>query len=406
MNRSSHQEETGGLVKANDFYARLIAEHSTDSIVVTDREGLTVWCNLAFTKMSGFVMHEMQGKTPGSVLQGPATDPATVMSIRNALYERREIRTEIVNYSKSGSAYWIEIRITPIFDEEGVHTHFMSIERDVTERKDLQARLELAYRQLKQDLEAAGVVQEALLPRSSQIENVEFVGHHEPSHFVAGDTYDVLRCPSGRIGFFMIDVAGHGAAAALVSVAAHQVVAQAILQRENTEPLTETANKINGRWQSHLPFFTMVLGEIDPVSGTGTLVQAGHPCPVLLRSSGAVLSLGPGGLPVGVLPSPSYQETAFGFSPGDKLLIYSDGFTDTENAEGNAFSEQRLHGLLQDDARLPTAELMEDIIRELRVWQGSTKLQDDVTVLILEASSTLDESTGRRHDSPVDGEAA
>lgn len=127
-------------LQGNDFYARLIAQHSTDSIVLTDREGLTVWCNLSFTKMSGYMLAEMLGRKPGSVLQGTATEPATVLSIHNALQERREIQTEIVNYSKSGDPYWIELRITPIFDEKGTHTHFMSIERDVTIRKDLEKR--------------------------------------------------------------------------------------------------------------------------------------------------------------------------------------------------------------------------------------------------------------------------
>ncbi|MBC7739750.1 MAG: hypothetical protein H7245_21655, partial [Candidatus Saccharibacteria bacterium] len=81
------------------------------------------------------------------------------------------------------------------------------------DRLALHGRLKHAYRQLKEDLEAAAVVQAALLPRPSRIGDVQFVGHHEPSHFIAGDSYDVLPGPSGRVIFFLIDVAGHGAAA-------------------------------------------------------------------------------------------------------------------------------------------------------------------------------------------------
>lgn len=139
MNQPIRPSEQADLsVEGNDFYARLIAQHSTDSIVLTDREGLTVWCNQSFVKMSGYMLFEMQGRTPGSVLQGPETNLDTVLRIHNALHERREILTEIVNYSKAGDAYWIELRITPIFDETGAHTHFMSIERDVTERKEME----------------------------------------------------------------------------------------------------------------------------------------------------------------------------------------------------------------------------------------------------------------------------
>lgn len=139
MNKSIRTSDEIEIQTHDDmFYAKLIAQHSTDSIVLTDRQGLTVWCNQSFVKMSGYMLFEMIGRSPGSILQGPETNRDTVLRIHNAVRERREIQTEIVNYSKSGDPYWIELRITPIFDEKGAHTHFMSIERDVTERKEME----------------------------------------------------------------------------------------------------------------------------------------------------------------------------------------------------------------------------------------------------------------------------
>ena len=120
------------------FYAGLIAEHGADAIVVTGVNGLVEWANKSFKNLSGYTLPEMIGKKPGDVLQGPDTDPTTVANIRQALHDRRQIRTEILNYTKSGVPYWIELNITPIFDEKGKHTHFMSVERDVTERKRLE----------------------------------------------------------------------------------------------------------------------------------------------------------------------------------------------------------------------------------------------------------------------------
>ena len=122
-----------------DFYERIVARHSGDSIVVTGPDGLTEWANDAFLRMSGFQLDEIVGKKPGTLLQGPDTDPETVRAISDALRNRRPIRTEILNYDKSRTPYWLEILITPIFDDAGTHTHFMSIERDITERKNLEA---------------------------------------------------------------------------------------------------------------------------------------------------------------------------------------------------------------------------------------------------------------------------
>lgn len=132
--------ETQADAKKLAFYAGLIAEHGADAIVVTSVDGLVEWANKSFSNLSGYTLPEMIGKKPGDMLQGPDTDPDTVAAIRQALHDRRQIRTEILNYTKSGVAYWIELNITPIFNEKGKHTHFMSVERDVTERKRLETQ--------------------------------------------------------------------------------------------------------------------------------------------------------------------------------------------------------------------------------------------------------------------------
>jgi len=149
MNQIARETATGQPLDGDrDFYARLIARHSTESIVVTGPDGRVLWCNDAFKRLSGYELGEMIGQIPGKLLQGPQTDPETVAKIARALADRCEINTEIVNYTKAGTAYWIEMRITPVFDDDGTHTHFMAIERDVTQRKSIEAQ---AARMLAQE---------------------------------------------------------------------------------------------------------------------------------------------------------------------------------------------------------------------------------------------------------------
>ena len=118
-------------------FAHLIVQHATDSMVFTDPAGVTLWANRPFEQMSGYELSEVVGKKPGHLLQGADTDPATVAEIREAIRARRTIRTELLNYTKSGAAYWIDLTITPVFDAAGTLTHFMSIERDITASKEL-----------------------------------------------------------------------------------------------------------------------------------------------------------------------------------------------------------------------------------------------------------------------------
>lgn len=255
------------------------------------------------------------------------------------------------------------------------------------ERLALHGRLKEAYRQLKVDLEAAAVVQATLLPPSARLGGVAFYSHFRPSRFIAGDTFDVVRRPDGRIDFFEIDVAGHGAPAALISVASHHSIAQAALQRKPGAGLAELVETINREWPDSFPYFTMILGEIDPAARRGRLVQAGHPAPLLITAEGEVREIGDGGLPVGIIPHATYDEIAFDFAPGDRLLLYSDGLVEAENAAGAFFSQERLVDLVKAHAKGSTVALVDALDSSLRSWRGSGTLDDDVTIVILEAET-------------------
>jgi serine phosphatase RsbU (regulator of sigma subunit) len=261
------------------------------------------------------------------------------------------------------------------------------------ERAALHDRLQATYRQLRADMEAAGAVQAALLPAPGRIGGLRFLGRLRPSQLISGDSFDVLRQPNGAVHFFLVDVAGHGAASALVSVASHYTLTQAIQRRHAGEGLAEIVAAVNRDWPDHLPYFTLVLGELRPEIGEGTLVQAGHPSPVLLRRGDGVEALGQGGLPVGVLRGADYEEIRFPFGPGDRLVVYSDGLTEAEDRAGQAFGEARLHELLGQHHAAGAEEILEAVAGSVRRWGASEELDDDMTLLILEA---MDDEHDRR----------
>lgn len=122
----------------------VVAEEANDAVVITNAEGQIVWCNNAFTEVSGYTFEEVAGRKPGSVLQGPETDPKTVQMIREILERKERMRTEILNYHKNGTPYWIEISLNPVFDEAGHISQFVAIERDITRAKQREVELEKA----------------------------------------------------------------------------------------------------------------------------------------------------------------------------------------------------------------------------------------------------------------------
>ena len=135
----------------------LVASRTDNAVIITDVRGRVEWVNEGFTRISGYTLDEVRGRKPGSVLQGPGTDPAAVAYVRSQLAKGEGFRVEILNYAKDGRPYWLAVEVQPVRDDGGRLTQFMAIESDITERK--QAELDL--QQAKESAERARAEAEA-----------------------------------------------------------------------------------------------------------------------------------------------------------------------------------------------------------------------------------------------------
>ncbi|MFM7261059.1 MAG: PAS domain S-box protein [bacterium] len=132
----------------------LVARRTTNAVVITDADRRIVWVNEGFTRITGYTLDEVRGRAPGSMLQGPRTDPAAVTRMREALQRQEGCRVEIANYSKDGREYILDIEIQPLRDALGNVTGFMAIETDITE--SVRAREEIAATARRLSLVVAG----------------------------------------------------------------------------------------------------------------------------------------------------------------------------------------------------------------------------------------------------------
>jgi two-component system sensor histidine kinase/response regulator len=119
-------------------------ESAKDAVLITDADIESgphiLYVNDAFTKLTGYTLPEVAGKTP-RILQGRDTDKKTLAELGTCLREGRSFQGQLKNYSKAGKAYWLEISIVPVRDEAGVITHFAAIERDITQQKAFEKEL-------------------------------------------------------------------------------------------------------------------------------------------------------------------------------------------------------------------------------------------------------------------------
>jgi diguanylate cyclase (GGDEF)-like protein/PAS domain S-box-containing protein len=130
--------------RMTQFYAQLIAEHSTDPIAILDAAARVEWVNHAYEQVTGYSLEETVGRMPGETLTGPKTDRTVLRELMRAGPERRSIRREVIQYRRSGEEYWSEILLTPIIGDDDEISHYLVVARDVSDRKALERDRELA----------------------------------------------------------------------------------------------------------------------------------------------------------------------------------------------------------------------------------------------------------------------
>lgn len=254
---------------------------------------------------------------------------------------------------------------------------------------------------IEKDLESAAATQAGLLSQPATLQHVSFDWFFQPSRILGGDMFGYEAIDGEHVGFYQLDVAGHGIPSALFSFTLNNIMSETS-DREGvvkefidkppyyqvSSPEKVLAN-LNRRFQATpeaMLYFTMVYGLINSRNGTVRLSQAGHPPPLWLQATSKQVkpvSTG-GGVPIGMMPGMSYDKTTVQLQPGDRLFLYSDGVTECENVQGEQFGEARLLECLQDSFSDSLKQVVSRVEEQVKRWNHKESFDDDVTYLILE----------------------
>jgi phosphoserine phosphatase RsbU/P len=240
----------------------------------------------------------------------------------------------------------------------------------------------MQMRVLEEDMRMAAEIQTGLLPREAPaVPGYGLVGCNHPCRTVGGDYYD-FSLEGGRLMLALGDVSGKGTAAALI-----MTVLRAAVRGHWTEGfISEAVTRINRTVCQNIPsnkYVTFFLAALDPGSGRVAYVNAGHNPPLLVRANGEVETLQEGGMVLGLFEAVPYADGAVDLRPGDTLVIYSDGVTETWNAAGDEFGEEGLMALVVRDRKLEAAALQDQVLRELERFSAGAKATDDRTLIVL-----------------------
>lgn len=242
-------------------------------------------------------------------------------------------------------------------------------------------------REFESSLEIARQVQISFLPRElPPISGYAAASSWHPAQGVAGDYYDVIPVPDGRLALVIGDVAGHGIGPSLIMASARAMLH--VLARTCSAP-GRMLSLLSESIFPDLPdgrFITMLLGALDPREHTFTFANAGHaPAFHLSRRTGEVRHLEPSTFPLGVMVTP-IQEAAepVRIEPGDVLVLATDGAIETANPSGEMFGIDRLVDLVRQYQHLPAGEIVLKIETTLRAFYDTQPPHDDITVFVLE----------------------
>jgi sigma-B regulation protein RsbU (phosphoserine phosphatase) len=250
---------------------------------------------------------------------------------------------------------------------------------------ELQRSVELGAARIEmqeQELERAREIQESLLPKEiPQVLGFEVAKAWRPARTVGGDYFDVLRLGENRLAICIADVVGKGVSAALL-MANVQATVRAFAR--DSESPAGVCSRVNGVLCGNIAaekFVTFFYGVLDADARTLQYCNAGHPSPILV-SSHSIRHLSAGGAVLGVFPTWKYEDSTISLSPGDRLLLFTDGITEVSGSHGQEFGEDNIAALAKANRTSSASELNSRVLAQATDFCRG-QFQDDATLLVI-----------------------
>jgi PAS domain S-box-containing protein len=351
-------------------------DQTADTVMITDRNGTIEYVNPAFERTTGYSAREVLGRTP-RLLKSGVQRPDYYHEMWSTILGGTTFHGTTVNRKKNGELYYAEQSITPMRDGEGRISHFVSVLKDMTERRQLQ----------EQDVEmrVASRVQRLLFPTQPPCdEGYDIAGAVLPAQATSGDYYDFVPIKSGSLGIVIADVCGHGIGPALVMVETRAWVHSLARTCDHPSGILDELNQVLCNDLDDKSFVTMLLAHLDYRSGRVTYASAGHPEGYVMDGFGNVRrTLDSTGIPLGILPQRRYSGgDDLTLGPGELLVLVTDGILESRAPDETEFGVDRLLEVVRQHRHLAAREIVNQVHSAGRTFvQGSSQI-DDITVVI------------------------
>jgi len=365
-------------ITANAQSRRLFqaVEKTTDVVFITDIDGKIEFVNPAFETITGYSRDETLGQTP-RILKSGKQEPSYYENLWKTIRSGNVHRATISNRKKNGDLFFAEQTVTPVRDDRGNITHFVSVMKDITEL--------LQKKEQEFSLRLARDVQQRFYGAAASVPGFDIAGVAYPTDDTGGDYFDFINLPDGCLAIAIGDVSGHGIPAALM-MAETRAYLRAFSSNcsEGAKILTNVNQALIGDlMDGH--FVTLFLACLNPYDRILTFTGAGHEPGYLMSKSGVISSiLASTGHPVGLFPDAEYiSSEPIPLATGQVLMLLTDGIKDSTSPAEERFGIDRaikyLNANRQDSAR----QIAEGVCQSAKSFAIGQSGQDDVTSVIL-----------------------
>ncbi len=368
--------------KETDMLVRTLSnavEQTADSILIANRSGVIEYVNPAFETTTGYRREEVEGLTP-RILKSGVHDDAFYTRLWDTILSGNVFRDTLANRKKSGEIFFAEQTITPMRGATGDITHFVTVIKDVTEQKQMEAqRFQMSL--------ARAVQQQFYSMPPPKVEGFDIAGAAFPADETGGDYFDFVPLPEDKLGIVIGDACGHGIGAALLMVELRAYF-RAFVQQ--TSDVGKIFSLINNALVTDLElnrYATLIFCRLDPAAGSVVYANAGHTPGYVLDAAGAIKStLSSTDIPLGFLPEHAFTcSEPFTLEPGEMLALLTDGITDAERPDHSFFGVEGALDFLKENRLKSAREIVDGLYHAVRSFAGGMPQADDITVVICKA---------------------
>ena len=408
----ARQQERVALVEEKENYFGLV-DHLVEGIFRTTPGGHYLLANVALARIYGY--------------DSPVELMASIKDIADSLYVEHGRREEFIRlmqendtlsgfeskiFRKDGTIIWIAENCRAVRDGQGRLLYYEGTVEDISERKRAEEQIRRATGELsrsreelrtknalmEENLRTAREIQLTMLPQQypsfpsdapAGQSAFQFVHRYEPTESVSGDFFSISPISDTEVGVFICDVTGHGVRAALDTAMIRALA-------EELKPLARDPGSFLRKLNSDLcsilkntgsPMLTTGFYAVaDSRTGLLRFANAGHPKPLLLRrSAGRVEPLanaaGRGQPALGLFEDPAYTTSETTLTPGDFLMLFTDGLYEVQGQNEELYSQERLTLDVKSLLTHPPGILFDELLEVIRAFAVSGEFDDDVCLL-------------------------